>query len=503
MISNSRISKKQVQKLPPKKNIDEWYSEILLRAGIIDKRIQDSRGFYGYPSYGTRLMINLENLLIEELEKTGHEPIRTPTVIPETLLEIEKEHAKGFVPEVWKITEGRNSKTLNIPKVLRPTGETLIYSLFHYWIRSHLDLPLKIYERRPSFRAEPDNAVVPFLRTHEFFWIESHCAFSTYDGAVRQVREDMEIFEKIIWDELAIPFKLFKRPEWDKFPGADYTCAYDAPLENGKVIQIGTTHNLGYRFAKPFDIKFQNEKNEEEYTSQTCFGPGISRIIGALILVHGDDQGLILPPILAPIQFIIIPIIKKNIEEEIKKYCEEIKEILTPLAKVKIDYSDNTPGNKFYTWEERGVPFRIEIGPKEQEQQKVLIVRRIDRKKQLIDKKELKSVISELFNNFVETLQERTKNLFKTKRLSSIDEIPKLIGEGTHLMITPFCDDEACIEYLKEEYNLKVRGIPLFQKNEHDIEECIKNYKIDDNKTKCLICNKRPAKREVFLARQY
>ncbi|NHI92185.1 MAG: proline--tRNA ligase [Candidatus Lokiarchaeota archaeon] len=496
-------SKEEVHKLPKKENIDEWYSEILLRAQIIDKRIQDSRGFYGYPPYGTRMMIELEKLLINELDKTGHEPIRTPTVIPWSLLEIEQEHAEGFVPEVWKITQGRESKELNIPKVLRPTGETLIYSLFHYWIRSHLDLPLKIYECRPSFRAEPDNAIVPFLRTHEFFWIESHCAFSSYDGAVRQVREDMEIFEKIIWNELAIPFRLYKRPEWDKFPGADYTCAYDAPLENGKVIQIGTTHNLGYRFAKPFNVKFQNENNEEELASQTCFGPGISRIIGALILIHGDDQGLVLPPILAPIQFVIVPIIKKENEDAIRKYSEEIKNILNSVARVKIDYSDNTPGSKFYVWEERGVPFRIEVGPKELDKQEVMIVRRLDRKKQKVEKKNLINIVPNLYETLIKDMQNKTKELFKIARLNSIDELSQLIEDKIHLIITPFCDDEACIELLKDQYNLKVRGIPLFQKNEKDIDECEENYKIKDKKIKCHICNERPAKREVHLARQY
>ena len=502
-MATSKNIKKEIHKLPPKENIDEWYSEILLRAQVIDKRIQDSRGFYGYPPYGTRMMVELEKLLIKELELTGHEPIRTPTVIPWSLLEIEQEHAEGFVPEVWKITQGRESKELNIPKVLRPTGETLIYSLFHYWIRSHLDLPLKIYERRPSFRAEPDNAVVPFLRTHEFFWIESHCAFSSYDGAVKQVREDMEIFEKVIWDELAIPFRLYKRPEWDKFPGADYTCAYDAPLENGKVIQIGTTHNLGLRFAKPFDVKFQNENNEEELASQTCFGPGISRIIGALVLIHGDDQGLVIPPVLAPIQFIIIPITKKGNAEMIQKYCEEIKESLQKVARVKIDSSDNTPGAKFYTWEERGVPFRIEIGPKEIKNQELMIVRRLDRKKIKISKNSLIDQVPKLFSELVQDMQDKTKDLFKIAKLKSKDELSQFIDDKVHLIITPFCDEEACIDLLKDEYNLKVRGIPLFQKNEKSIEECEENYRIKDPKIKCLICNDRPAKREVHLARQY
>ncbi len=502
-MANSKDPKKEAHKLPLKENIDEWYSEILFRAQVIDKRIQDSRGFYGYPPYGTRMMVELEKLLINELEKTGHEPIRTPTVIPWSLLQIEQDHAEGFVPEVWKITQGRESKELNIPKVLRPTGETLIYSLFHYWIRSHLDLPFKIYELRPSFRAEPDNAVVPFLRTHEFFWIESHCAFASYEGAVKQVREDMEIFEKVIWDELAIPFKLYKRPEWDKFPGADYTCAYDAPLENGKVIQIGTTHNLGHRFAIPFNVKFQNENNEEELASQTCFGPGVSRIIGALVLIHGDNQGLVLPPVLAPIQFIIVPIIKKGSESEILKYCKEIEKSIKDTVRVKIDDSDNTPGAKFYTWEERGVPFRIEIGLKEIKNEEIMIVRRLDRKKIKLKKNSMKNEIPKLFKDLIKEMQNKTKDLFKIARLNSIDDLPQLIEDRIHLIITPFCDDEACIELLKDEYNLKVRGIPLFQKNEKTIEECDDNHIITDTNIKCLICNDRQAKREVHLARQY
>lgn len=502
-MSKKKEIKKQIPKLPPKEKLEEWYPEILLRAQIIDKRIPDSRGFYGYPPYGSRMLDLLEALFIDELQKTGHDPIRTPTVIPETLLEIEKEHAEGFAPEVWVITEGRDRKALNIQKVLRPTGETLIYSLFHYWIRSHADLPLKTYERRSVFRAEPENAVQPFLRSHEFFWIESHDAFTSYEGAIKQVREDMVIFEKVIWDKLAMPFLLFKRPEWDKFAGADYTCAYDTPLDDGKIIQIGTTHNLGQRFAKAFDITYQTEENVEDYVSQTCFGPGIGRIMGALVLVHGDNQGLVLPPAIAPVQIVIVPILVKGRDEEIYKFSNEILELLQPVARVRADFSDNTPGFKYYFWEERGVPIRIEIGPRELDKDEVLIIDRLHLIKRNIPKKDLLGTIPELFEQFVQNLKDKAKDRLQIARISSTEEIPELIKKKTHLIITPFCDHEDCVEFLKDEYNLKVRGIPLFLKKEKNIDECEKNYQIKDSSIKCLICNERSANREVHLARQY
>ncbi|MHC1592055.1 MAG: aminoacyl--tRNA ligase-related protein [Candidatus Helarchaeales archaeon] len=502
-ISSKKPQKKKIPKLPPKKNLEEWYPEILLRTQVIDKRIPDSRGFYGYPPYGSRILILLEELFIKELESTGHEPIRTPTVIPETLLTIEKEHAEGFAPEVWVITEGRDRKPLSIPKMLRPTGETLIYSLFHYWIRSHVDLPLKTYERRPSFRAEPDNAIQPFLRSHEFYWIEAHDAFSSYEEAVQQVREDMMIFERIVWDKLAIPFMLFKRPEWDKFAGADYTCAYDTPLDDGKVLQIGTTHNLGQRFAKAFDVTFQTEENVEKHACQTCFGPGISRIVGALVIVHGDDQGLVLPPAIAPVQVIIIPIPMKGKDEEVHAFSEEILDILKPIVRVKLDHADSTPGFKFYSWEEKGVPLRIEIGPREVEANSVLVVDRLHVFKETIARDELQEAIPKLLDRFTSILQERVKDRFKIAEVNSLEEIEKRLEEQVHLLICPFCDDQECIDFLKDNYNLKVRGIPLFTKSEKDIDECEKNHEITDGKTKCLICNERLARRKVYLARQY
>ncbi|MHA1145186.1 MAG: aminoacyl--tRNA ligase-related protein [Candidatus Helarchaeota archaeon] len=483
--------------------MEEWYPEILLRTQVIDKRIPDSRGFYGYPPYGSRMLVLLEDLFIGELERTGHDPIRTPTVIPESLLQIEKEHAEGFAPEVWVITEGRDRKPLNILKVLRPTGETLIYSLFHYWIRSHADLPLKTYERRPSFRAEPDNAIQPFLRSHEFYWIESHDAFSSYEEAVQQVREDMGIFEKIIWNKLAIPFMLFKRPEWDKFAGADYTCAYDTPLDDGKVLQIGTTHNLGQRFAKAFDVTYQSEENIEKHVCQTCFGPGIGRITGALVLIHGDDQGLVLPPAVAPTQVVVIPIPMKGKDEEVLAFSYEVHDMLKSRIRVRIDLTDNTPGFKYYLWEERGVPLRIEIGPREVEKQQVLIIDRLHQMKETVSKDDLVETVPKLLDKFTNILQDRARDRFRIAEVRSLDEIKKKLSEKVHLLIAPFCDDEECIEFLKDEYNLKVRGIPLFTKGEKNIKECEENYRIKDESTPCIVCEKRPAKRNVYMARQY
>ncbi|TFF86178.1 MAG: proline--tRNA ligase [Promethearchaeota archaeon] len=490
-------------KLPPKSDFSDWYQEILFRTSIVDKRIPDSRGFYGYPPYGAQILQLLEDLFIQELNKTGHFPIRTPTVIPETLLEIEKEHAEGFAPEVWQITHGRNNEELNIKKVLRPTGETIIYSLFAYWIRSHADLPLKTYEVRSVFRAEPDKAVFPLMRTHEFYWIEAHDVQENLEEADAQVKEDIGIFENVIKNKVGLPFKRLKRPEWDKFAGAIYTCAYDVPLPDGKVLQIGTTHNLGQNFSKAFDIKFESEEGQLEYSYQTCFGPGISRILGGIVSIHGDDLGLILPPAIAPIQIVIIPIPKKGWDEKIEHYAKKTLNLLKKEFRIHIDTRDITPGRKYYEWEEKGVPLRIEIGSRETEGNKLMVVKRFNREKIKIDFDSSITKLKEIIEKYPEELLKNVNVKMIIDAADNYDDMIDLVEKNTHLIEIPFCDEDECVEFLKDELNIKVRGVPLFEHGEKTVEECEKSaIKRAKGKT-CIICNENAAKRMVYIARQY
>ncbi|MHA1270669.1 MAG: aminoacyl--tRNA ligase-related protein [Candidatus Helarchaeota archaeon] len=491
-------------KLPSKsKNFSEWYPEVLFRTMIVDKRIRDSRGFYGYPPYGAQILTLLEDLFIKELQRTGHLPIRTPSVIPETLLELEKEHAEGFAPEVWQITHGRDNKELNIKKVLRPTGETIIYSLFSYWIRSYADLPLKTYEVRSVFRAEPDKAIFPLMRSHEFYWIEAHDVQETLEEAADQVKEDIKMFENVIRNKIALPFKRLKRPEWDKFAGALYTCAYDIPLPDGKVLQIGTTHNLGQNFSKAFNIKFESRENKIEYAYQTCFGPGISRILGAIVSVHGDELGLVLPPAIAPIQIVIITIPKKGWDEKINDYSKKVKSILETKFRVYIDERDITPGRKYYEWEEKGVPLRIEIGSREIENNKILVVKRFNREKIIVNMENCLNEMEKIIEKYPQELLKIAEKKLIVKSADDYDHMLKLIENKVHLIEIPFCDDAECVNLLKDEFNIKVRGIPLFESNEKNVDECELNAKKRVVGKKCLVCNNRTAKKMVFIAKQY
>lgn len=480
-------------------NFSLWFTELLERAGIVDKRLPNSRGFYAYPPHGTIIMKRMETLFEEELEKRGHKPIRTPTVIPMSLFELEKEHA-GFTPEVWQITRGREGKKLEVPKGLRPTGETIIYSIFKYWIRSYRDLPFKTYETRSVFRAEPDNAIFPLFRCNEFYWIEAHDVQRNNEEADAQVREDMEIFNKVAWDDLSLPFMLLKRPEWDKFPGAEYSCAYDAPMPDGRVLQIATTHNLGQKFSRPFEIMYLDEDGKRKFAYQTCFGPGISRIMGAVIAIHSDNNGLVLPFKIAPIQFVIIPILEGKEDEKLISLGEKVMEILNEFSVFFDKREEYTPGWKFNEWELKGVPFRIEIGRREIENSEVTIVDRM-RAKKSVKIEELKNIVEELIEEYDKKLKERAKEAIKIEKAENFKEILERIRKGNHFVEIAFCENEECVEKLKEE-NIKVRGIPLFREGEKDIEECEERSKEKAKGKNCAVCGGE-ARKVIYVARQY
>jgi len=486
-----------------KKDFSRWYEEITFLSSIIEKRTPNSRGFYSYPFWGTEIFRKMEAIYEEELKKTGHRPIRTPTVIPETLLALEKEHAKGFAPETWTITHGREKKKLEIPKVLRPTGEMIIYSSFKFWVRSWRDLPFKTFETRQIFRAEPDAAILPLLRSHEFFWVEAHDVQSSNEEADKQVIEDIGIFSNVL-KKFCLPFTVFKRPEHDKFPGAVYTCAYDIPMPDRKVLQIGSTHNLGQNFSRAIGIKFQTKDEKEDFVYQTCFGPAVSRTLGGLIAIHGDDKGLVLPPQLSPILVIIIPIYYKD-KKTVLKHTKEIeKKLLSSGISCRIDDREQyTPGFKFNEWELKGVPIRLEIGPKDIEKKQVVLVRRDTSEKKSIKLADLEKEIKTTAEAISKNMLEKAQKSLKIDKATTLDEIIKKNKQGTHLIEVPFCDETSCAENLKDKSSgIKVRGVWLFRNKEKTVQDCEKKAILAAKGKKCAICSKK-AKKMVFLARQY
>ncbi|MEK6907316.1 MAG: aminoacyl--tRNA ligase-related protein, partial [Nanoarchaeota archaeon] len=379
---------------------------------------------------------------------------------------------------------------------LRPTGEAQIYPLYSLWFKSYKDLPFKGYQSRISvFRNEMTTR--PFLRGREFLFFESHDVFNTHEEALKQVEKDLKISTRVIYNKCKIPFLFFKRPQWDKFKGAKDTFTPDTLMPDGKKNQLASTHDLAQNFAKAFNIKVMKENEKEEYVWQTCFGPGIWRIMAALIGIHGDDNGLVLPWDMAPVQIVIVPVYFSDKDtKSIVKRCKELEEKLKKY-RVKFDNSESSSGYKYNHWELRGVPIRIEIGPREVKENKVTLSLRTNPKNKILIK--LKNLVKEIEKNanlIDKKIEEKAILYFKdkTKETDSYNELKKIIKDYRGFVKVPFCsvdlDGEKCATKLKEETTANVSGT-LYPK-----EGKIKQGQ------KCIICNK-AARHIVYVAKSY
>ena len=472
-------------------NFSEWFSEVIEKCELADLRY-GVQGFIVHRPWSMWVIKYIYRFFEEELEKTGHKPVLFPLVIPEENLKKEREHI-GFLPQVFWVTEAGERK-LEKKLALRPTSETAFYSVYPFWIKSYKDLPLKLYQSVAVYRYE--HVTRPFIRGREFLWIETHNVFSTHEEALAQTREDMEISKKVIWEKLGIPFLNFKRPPWDKFKGAEDTYATDTLLPDGKAFQIASTHDLGQRFSKVFEIKFMDKDKKWKLAWQTCFGPGIWRIFAALVAIHGDDKGLVYLFDVSPIQIIIIPIYySKEEREKVLKKCKELKEKLGEF-RVKIDDSEKTPGEKFNIWEMFGVPIRLEIGKEEVEKKEVTIFRRDNFERIKVKESKLKEKILEIKDDMLRNLKERAKKFFEERisKATNKEEILKILREKGGFIEIPFCGREECAMEIKEETNgLEVRGILIKDGKE---------FKGDLKGKKCAWCGER-AKEIVYLAKPY
>ncbi len=314
MTRKKAVSKKKVEKetkietfnIDKKNNFSEWFTEIVKRAELADMRY-NVKGFIVYPPWSTISMKLMFELYEAEMHKFGHKPVIFPSVIPESNFKVEADHVEGFAPEVFWISSAGTGGELEERLALRPTSETAMYPLYSLWIRSWRDLPLKLYQSGKVWRYE-GKSTRPFLRGREFIWIEGHDVFATLEEAIEQTKEDMQISHNVLENQFGIPFIGFQRPQWDKFAGAIFTNAADTLMPDGRFLQLPSTHLLGDNFAKAFNIQYMDEEGETHYAYQTCYGPAISRIFGAMIAVHGDNSGLIFPFSVAPVQVVIIPI---------------------------------------------------------------------------------------------------------------------------------------------------------------------------------------------------
>jgi prolyl-tRNA synthetase len=397
----------------------------------------------------------------------------------------EAEHIKGFEDEVYWVTHGGTSP-LDVKLALRPTSETAIYPMYKLWVRSHADLPLKLYQVVNTFRYETKHTR-PLIRLREITsFKEAHTVHATWEEAAEQVDEAIRIYTEF-YHRLAVPVLASKRPDWDKFPGADYTIAVDALMPDSKTLQVGTAHHLGDNFARTFDIKYENPAGEQIYAHQTCYGVS-ERSIAALISIHGDDKGLVLPPEVAPIQVVIIPIVFKDSTDVIQA-CEKVQQLLENAGiRVKIDLSDDRPGAKYYRWEMKGVPLRVEIGPRDLKNNVAMLVRRDTGEKRQAPLENigqevedtLKVIQSSLFEKAMADVQGRIYPC------SSLEDVKEKLSEGIALL--PWCGEKACGLQIEEEIGAGILGIPTGQEEDH--------------KGQCPVCGK-DASVKVYVARKY
>ena len=439
-------------------DFSEWYTQVVIKAELVD--YAPVKGLIVLRPDGYSIWESIKESLDKKLKETGHRNGFLPVLIPESLLSKEKKHFEGFNPEVFWVTHSGDSE-IGDRLALRPTSETLAYSLYSKWIKSWRDLPLKINFWNSALRAEI-TGTKPFLRTSEFLWQEGHTVHATQDEAENEVMEILNIYKKTIEEELAIPVITGKKSEKDKFVGAVYTTTLESLMPDGKALQMGTSHFLGQNFSKPFDVKYLDENNNETFAWQTSWGVSW-RLIGGMIMTHSDDKGLVLPPKVSPIQVVIIPIYySKEDREKMILEANKIKDSLSNNnVRVELDDRDNlTPGFKFNDWELKGIPIRIEIGPKDIEKNQVVMARRYNQTKDDIslDKVsetlnlELENIQQQMFVNAKKILDERVV------RVSEYQQFKEELKSGK-MIDCSWCGNQTCEDKIKEETGADLRVI--------------------------------------------
>ncbi|MDY6765289.1 MAG: proline--tRNA ligase [Halobacteria archaeon] len=471
--------------LPPKEDFSEWYHELLFQAEIMDVRYP-AKGVYVWFPFGYKLRTLVYDKLKELHDERGHDEVNFPVLIPEGILAKEGEHIAGFEDEVFWVTHAGMTE-LDERLALRPTSETPMYTMFDLWIRSHTDLPFKIYQVVPIWRSETEHTR-PLIRLREITsFKEAHTAHATYEGAADQVETALEIYSEF-YDFLGIPYVIVKRPEWDKFPGADYTYAVDTLMPDGKALQIGTAHNLGQNFSKAFDVDFETEDNDHDHVYQTSYGIS-ERCIAATMSIHGDDKGLVLPSDVAPTQVVIVPILfgDEDENEKILEKCQEVREELKDAGyRVEIDDSDESPGAKYYKWELKGTPLRIEIGPKDLESRTaVLVNRRGEEMEEEFD--EIVGDVKDELRYFTRQIRQKAQGdlLESTVDVETYDEAKETVGNC--FASVGWCGSRDCGETMEDKIDADMLGEPMGW---------------DEPEGECLECGKE-AERQVLFAKTY
>jgi len=458
-------------KIITKREVDfsQWYLDIIREADLAEN--SPVRGCMVIKPYGYAIWENIQKILDKDFKSKGTQNAYFPLLIPKSFLEKEAEHVSGFAKECAVVTHHRLEEKdgklvpageLEEPLIIRPTSETIIYDTFSKWVHSHRDLPLLINQWCNVFRWEMRTK--PFLRTSEFLWQEGHTAHATKEEADAKTLEMLESYRMLAEDYLAISLFMGRKTESEKFAGADYTTTIEAMMQDGKALQSGTSHMLGQNFAKSFDVSFLNDKNEKEYVWQTSWGLS-TRIIGALIMSHSDDKGLVMPPKIAPIQVVIIPIhANKEDEEKVLAKVNQVKsELEAKNISVKVDNREGRPGFKYFEWERKGVPVRIEIGPKDLEKKSAVVVDRLEGKKEFVSDENLISFVIDKLDSVQKALLQKSRK-FKdenTREVADYEEFKKVIDEKQGFIFTHLCLDKTCEEEIKDETGASSRCIPF------------------------------------------
>jgi len=431
----------------------DWYLEAVEVAGLTDKRYP-VKGMNVWTPYGFQARRWLDALMIRGIEATGSRAVEFPTLIPQTEFQKEKEHVKGFDAEVFWVTRG-GATELDIPLVLRPTSETAMYPIFAIWIRSHKDLPLNVYQIVNVFRYET-KTTRPFLRIREVHFFEEHTCQLNDEAAAARCRSNLATFQGIA-EGLALPYVASRRPEWDKFPGAFYSIALDLPVGGARTLQVGTIHHYRENFSRPYEIRYEDPSGALQFVHQTTFGLS-ERLLGATVAFHGDRRGVVFPSSIAPYQVVIVPIVSQNSGPIALDAARALADKLrTRGLRVHVDDSDDRPGAKYYLWESRGVPLRIEVGPREAAAGTVTAVNRLGEKKSL-GPGSLEEPILQALADFDRALAARARATFE-KSFSVAYRLEEL-KNSTTVRLVSWCGTEACGHQIEQAIEGAVLGVP-------------------------------------------
>jgi prolyl-tRNA synthetase len=443
---------------PRSQDFSRWYLDVVRRAELAD--YSPVKGCMVIRPYGYAIWELLQQALDREFKRTGHVNAYFPLFIPESLLNKEAEHVEGFAPQVAYVTHG-GGEELEEKLVVRPTSEAIIGTMYAKWVQSWRDLPLLLNQWANVVRWE--KVTRPFLRTTEFLWQEGHTAHETAEEAEAETRMILDLYAQIAESVLAMPVVKGLKSESEKFAGALRTYSIEALMGDGRALQAGTSHNLGQNFAKAFEIVFQARDKSVQHVWGTSWGVS-TRLIGGVIMTHGDDSGLVLPPAVAPYQIVIVPIGRENWRETVLPRAKEIQQELSAAGlRVTLDERDERPGWKFAEWELRGVPLRLEIGPKDIEKSAVLIARRDTREKQSIPMAGLADKLREMLNDVQRTLLERAR-LFReehTIRVNDYQAFKEAMEGRPGFVIAPWCGSADCEAQIKTDTQATIRNMPI------------------------------------------